>query len=264
MLDKMRIVSFASGSSGNCSLLSCGEDHILIDAGISMKRIREALELNGLRFADLTGIVISHEHSDHISGLPMIVKHHRIPVYAPRLVAEHLRRAIAGLEDCLHIIPVGESFMLGGVRVRAFHTPHDTDESVGYRFEKDFVFAFATDMGHVTEEIEQGLTGADAVMIEANHDPDMLLRGPYPPYLKRRILSPRGHLSNGDCACLAKRLAQSGTRYIVLAHLSRENNDPKTAFNTVQAEIADSAALYTAPAAACFTLELERKEACSL
>lgn len=264
MSDKMRLVTFASGSGGNCALLSSGGGHILIDAGISMKRIKDALALQSLSFSDLSGIVISHEHSDHISGLPMLVKHHKIPIYAPRVVAEHLRHTIAGAGACLNVIPVGKRFSLGGMDISAFHTPHDTQESVGYRFEGSFVFALATDMGHVTEEVERGLMGADAVLIEANHDPDMLLNGPYPYQLKRRILSDRGHLSNGDCALLAKRLAESGTRYIVLGHLSRENNSPAVAFNTVRPFIENSgAALYTAPTAQSFSLELERKALCS-
>ncbi len=261
---KMRIVTFASGSTGNCTLVSCGGSNIIIDAGISMKRVRENLRQSGLRPEDVNGILITHEHSDHISGLAMLIKHYRMPVYAPRTVADRLRYAVPGAADSLHVIPVGEEFCLGDAKVRAFYTPHDTDESVGYRIEAESIFALATDTGHVTAEILEGLDGADAVLIEANHDLEMLSGGNYPYYLKRRIMSPRGHLSNDDCAELARRLAERGTRYIVLGHLSRENNTPDVAYRTVSSALREyDVQLYTAPAADRMTLEVERREICS-
>ena len=129
---------------------------------------------------------------------------------------------------------MGEPFGLGSFMVKAFHTPHDTDESVGYRVEGGGSFAMATDMGCVTDEVLGALTGADTVLIEANHDVDMLSYGAYPIYLKRRILSNRGHLSNENCARLALYLSQHGTRQIVLGHLSRENNFESLALETVR------------------------------
>ena len=261
----MRLTTFASGSSGNCALVSGESGHILLDAGISMKRIRENLSLSGLAPADLAGILITHEHADHISGLAMLTKHHEIPIYAPRTVANHLRWAVPGAEACLHEIPVGEPFSLAGFTVTAFPTPHDTEQSVGYRLEEACVFALATDMGHVSEQVMDGLRGADAVLIEANHDREMLAGGPYPYSLKKRILSPRGHLANDDCAQLARCLAENGTRYIVLGHLSRENNTPGAAYRTVHAALADKEVfLCTAPCAERLTLELERSPSCSL
>ena len=140
--------------------------------------------------------------------------------------------------------------------MRCFPTSHDVSESVGWRVAGSSVFALATDTGCVTPELVSALAGAETVLIEANHDPDMLRAGPYPWYLKRRILSERGHLSNDDCAALACRLAESGTRQIVLGHLSRENNSPALAFRTVSAALAGKgAALYVAPAEDRFTLE---------
>lgn len=253
----MRIVTFASGSSGNCTLVSSGDCCILIDAGISMRRIKSALSLSGKRPEDLSAVFITHEHADHITGLATMVKYHRIPVYAPRTVASYLRRTVAGVDESLRVLPEGGCVCLDGMEVRAFPTPHDTEESVGYRVRGDRVFALATDMGCVTAEVEEGLLGADAVLIEANHDPELLREGPYPYYLKRRILSNRGHLSNGDCAALAARLAASGTGSIILGHLSRENNTPALAFRTVSAALEGSgAALYVAPAGEPFTLEI--------
>ena len=158
--------------------------------------------------SDITGVLITHEHPDHISGLKMLLKYHQVPVYAPHTVANHMRGMLPDVDGSLNIIEVGTVFELGSLRVRAFHTPHDTDESVGYRFSGTSSFAIATDMGHVTDEVLDGLTGAETVLIESNHDIDMLSYGPYPVYLKRRILSDRGHLSNKDCAVLARHLAE--------------------------------------------------------
>ena len=147
----MKLSIFASGSSGNCLLLSSGDCHILIDAGISMRRIQAGLREAALDFHDVSGVLITHEHSDHISGLKMLCKHHGLPVYAPHTIVNRLRGMLPELESCLRIIRVGEAFPLAGFKVTAFHTPHDTDESVGYRVEGGGCFAMATDMGHVTD-----------------------------------------------------------------------------------------------------------------
>ena len=244
----MRLTVFASGSSGNCLLLSSGASHILIDAGISMRRISAGLTQAGVSWRDIGGVLITHEHSDHIYGLKTMLRQRAVPIYAPRTVANRLRGMIPGIDDCLQTVPVGEDLFAAGFRIRAFHTPHDTDESVGYRVERGDVFALATDMGKVTDEVLNGLIGADTVLIEANHDPDMLRFGSYPAYLKLRILSEHGHLSNPDCAELARRLCESGTRRIVLGHISRENNRPELALQTVRAALAAySPELYCAP-----------------
>lgn len=234
----MRVTVFASGSSGNCLLLSDGDTHILIDAGISARRITANLARAHLSWRDLDGVLITHEHSDHISGLKTLIRREAVPVFAPRTVANRLCGMLPGIEECLRVIPVGESFPLGGVRVRAFHTPHDTDESVGYRVEGAGVFALATDMGEATQEVYEGLRGADTVLLESNHDLERLRLGPYPAFLKLRILSPRGHLSNADSAALARRLADAGTRRLILGHLSRENNRPALALEAVRGALA--------------------------
>ena len=235
----LELCTLASGSSGNCLCLSSGSSHILIDAGISMRRISQALRGAGLELKGISGVLITHEHSDHISGLKMLVKHFDIPVYAPHTIANRLRGMLPDIEPCLRIISVGEPFGLGGFLVRAFHT-HDTDESVGYRVEGGGCFAIATDMGHVTDEVLEALTGADTVLIEANHDVELLSDGSYPIYLKRRILSNRGHLSNESCAKLALYLCRHGTRQIVLGHLSRENNRPELALNAVRTALREA------------------------
>ena len=213
---------------------------------------------------DIGGVLITHEHSDHISGLDMLLKYYDFPVCAPRTVANRLRGMLPRVEGRLRTVPVGEAFPLGALRVTAFHTPHDTDESVGYRVEgEEGTFALATDMGRVTEEVEAGLMGADTVLIEANHDEDMLRYGPYPVYLKRRILSERGHLSNACCAELARYLAGSGTRRIILGHLSRENNRPEKALETVGAALGESGVEFCcAPVLGCLELPVGKAGLC--
>lgn len=233
----MRICVFASGSGGNCMLLSEAGAKVLIDAGISMRRTESALRQAGLTLRDIDGVLVTHEHSDHISGLKMLVAHYGMPVYAPRTVAARLRGMLPEIEGALRIIEAGRDFYIGPLKIRAFHTPHDTDESVGYRIEGSGIFAIATDMGHVTDEIVENLLGADTALIEANHDVEMLSYGPYPVYLKRRILSDRGHLSNDDCAALARRLAEGGARRVILGHLSRENNTPEKALSAVRSAL---------------------------
>lgn len=261
----MRVVVFASGSSGNCMLLSNGDTHILIDAGISMRRIESSLRQADLTVRDIGGVLITHEHSDHISGLKMLLKHYEVPVYAPRTIAARLRGMLPEIEDMLNVIPVNTPFRLEGLSVRAFHTPHDTDESVGYRIEGRGSFAIATDMGHVTDEVRAGLCGADTVLIESNHDLEMLSYGAYPVYLKRRILSDRGHLSNPDCAALAAYLADNGTSKIILGHLSRENNRPGIAMaESGRALLDKKTELYCAPVFGYLSLDVEDRETCLL
>ena len=253
----MRVHVFASGSSGNCLLLEDRDTKILIDAGISMRRVAAALSGLGCTMEDICGVLITHEHSDHISGLESLVKGRDLPVCAPRTVAARLLGALPALQERLRVIPVGESFALGQLRVTAFHTAHDTDESVGYRVEGQGVYAHATDTGCVTEEMRAAMRGADTVLLESNHDEQMLRYGPYPFYLKKRILSTRGHLSNADCAAFARELAESGTRQIVLAHLSRENNRPEKAMETAwKALNGTGTALFCAPVLGCLSLEV--------
>lgn len=256
----MRVCVFASGSSGNCLLLQDSGTKILIDAGISMRRIEEALNTCGASMKDIAGVLITHEHSDHVSGLKTLLKHFDTPVYAPHTVANHLRGMLPEIEDHINIINVGEHFSIGSLNVIAFHTPHDAPGSVGYRVEGNGCFALATDMGHVTDEVFNALKGADTVLIESNHDEKMLVNGRYPLYLKRRILSDFGHLSNRCCAELARELAKSGTRRIILGHLSRENNTPQIAQGAVLAALEGlDTQLCCAPELGLLELRVERE-----
>lgn len=245
----MRIVTFASGSTGNCCLVSDGGVNVLIDAGISARRIVQGLGVLGLAPQDVCGVLITHEHSDHISGLPVLVKRTGMRIFAPSELGEVLKRVKPELSESIDYIPPDGGLCVGDVRITAFPTPHDASASFGYRIEGSEVFAFATDTGHISDELLDGLQGADTVVIEANHDKVMLKNGPYPPFLKQRVLSKHGHLSNDDCAKLACLLADSGTRQIILGHLSQQNNTPEAAETAVSEALSGrNVKIYTAPA----------------
>lgn len=230
----MKICTLASSSSGNCTLVSEGSTHILIDAGISLRRMTASLKHFDISPEELTGVLITHEHSDHISGVKMLVKYHRTPVFAPLGVAESLCGIVPEARNSITYFHAGTEFVLGEIAVRSFLTPHDTPESVGYRFDTSrSSLVFVTDIGCVTQAILDAALGTDMAVIEANHDIRMLKTGGYPAHLKRRILSERGHLSNDDCGQLATKLIESGTKRLVLAHLSKENNTPRLAWDTV-------------------------------
>ncbi|MCF0120322.1 MAG: MBL fold metallo-hydrolase [Oscillospiraceae bacterium] len=242
----MLIQTFASSSSGNCTLVSGGGTNILIDAGISMRRIKTALGALGLTPCDLSAILITHEHSDHIGGLKMMTKYFHIPVFAPRRTGGDIAALLPETEAVMTVFDAGDSFDLGSLTVRSFRTMHDTPDSVGYRLDCGGAsFVYATDLGCVTNDVLAAARGVDAAVIEANHDVDMLKYGPYPYELKRRILSNHGHLSNEASADFARELLRSGTKSFVLAHLSRENNTPLLAYRTVNSALAALGGEYT-------------------
>lgn len=222
--------SLFSGSSGNCTYLASPAGGILVDAGVSAKRIREALTMRGVDSATIKAVFITHEHTDHVSGLKVFLKQFPVPVYATRgtldaLIAKDLLPSGAQV-----YIMDGEA-RAAGMTVTAFATPHDSVESCGYRitFPDERTAAIATDMGCLTDTVTAAIHGCDLVHIESNHDVRMLECGPYPYMLKRRVLGRGGHLSNDACASLLPSLLQSGTTRFVLAHLSKENNLPELA-----------------------------------
>lgn len=234
----LELCTLASGSSGNCLLVSDGHTHILVDAGISARRITRSLRELGLDPKELSGILITHEHSDHISGLATLTKQLSLPVYTSRGTGLQLCYRIAFLEDVLHTFRPGESFEVGGLGVESFPTPHDTVESVGYAVTGcGRKAAVVTDLGYVTQEVWDGVQGADLLVAEANHEVEWVQSGPYPYFLKQRILGERGHLSNDAGAALACSAVAGGARTVVLAHLSAENNTPARAYDTVCAAL---------------------------
>ena len=223
----------ASGSEGNCLLVSGGGIHLLVDAGISTKRIVTGLEQLGLSPRDVTGVLLTHEHSDHTAGLATLTKQYQLPLYASGGTANALCARIPGAADVVKVIPRQGTLSFGEMVVTVFPTSHDAAESVDYRFDCGGAAAgVLTDTGFVTMEAREALSGVGLLVLESNHDEEWLLSGPYPPYLKDRILGPKGHLSNDTAACFARMMAMRGTRRFVLAHLSKENNTPEKALQT--------------------------------
>ena len=233
--------TLASGSSGNAILVSSDETHLLIDAGISCRRITASLRTLGLTPNDLTAILITHTHSDHMSGLQTLLKKNPPPILLTGSAQTELIWKLPTAAEHTQSLPLCEPVELGNCLVTAFPTVHDSPGSCGYRLDTPSgSIGIITDTGYITDEAFSVLQGAELVVLESNHDPEALASGPYPYYLKRRIAGRYGHLSNHDAAAFAVQLAESGTAQIILAHLSHENNSPAIAHNTT--EIALSAA----------------------
>lgn len=244
----MRYVSFASGSSGNCGLLRGGGVSLLVDAGISLKRIRACLADEGLELGDLNGVLVTHEHSDHVAGLAMLSKYSELPVYMSGGTARAILRQIRCREESLHLVEAGVPFSLGELRVTAFETSHDAAEPLGFRVEGETgVLAIVTDLGYVSRGVREAVEGCAAAVVEANYDAEMLRYGPYPLNLKRRIQGNFGHLDNRDAAELCACLAEKGAKQLMLAHLSKENNLPGLAQETVNKSLKGEIRLLVAP-----------------
>ena len=227
--------TLASGSSGNALLLSYGDTHLLVDAGISCRRITASLRELGLTSMDLSAILVTHTHGDHISGLAVLLKHTACPIRALDRTCRELEYRLAGIGERLLPLASCVSEQVGGCAVTAFPTSHDAPGSCGYRFDtEDGGVGLLTDTGFVTDEAADILPGVDLAVLEANHDVECLRSGPYPYYLKQRILGAEGHLCNEDAARFAVTLAQAGTSELILAHLSKENNTPAMARNAVE------------------------------
>ncbi len=232
----MRVISLYSGSSGNCTLIEAGEHTVLLDAGGSAKALITALEGVGSNIMRVTDIFITHEHSDHTHALAALLKKHpcRVHITDPSADALNIPENTL-LSTCLVRHGAEFSYELGELHIDAFPVPHDSFACVGYKFTyQGKSVGIVTDIGYVTQTVYDCLCGCHAVMIEANHDREMVRRGSYPAMLKARILSGGGHLSNDDCAEISGAWARQGTKKLLLAHLSEENNTPDIALETVK------------------------------
>lgn len=235
------ITSLYSGSKGNSVLIESENAKILIDAGKSARALCKALAEIDKTIEEIDAIFITHEHTDHIAALEVLLKKHKIPVHIVGISANKLlMRSKEIFEDvlCLHT-PIF-TVNVGNMKITSFPTPHDSEYSVGYHIEiGETCIGYATDIGYITEEIKGALSGCESIVLECNHDEKMLMEGPYPYDLKLRIKSNRGHLSNRACAEFVSDLCFIGTKNILLAHLSEENNDPDLAFDEVWSAISD-------------------------
>lgn len=229
----MRVCNLASGSSGNCTYIETENTRILIDNGKPLSYIFDALNELKVDPATIDAILITHEHSDHIKGIEKFARTYNTHVYAHYEISEIIRNQI-------HIDPsqfnfFDSDFHIGDLHIQPFPLPHDSKYCVGYRVsERDAVVSICTDLGHFSDDTFEAVKSSALIYLEANYDPEMLMSYPnYPPFLKRRINGLRGHLSNINCAKAIERLVKSGTRLVVLSHISEHSNTVNLAVSTI-------------------------------
>ncbi len=229
----MRIHVLASSSSGNAIVVEIAEHVFLIDAGISCACLEQRLVCCGLRPSALSAVFITHEHQDHVKGLDAFIRRYRIPVFSRPATWEHFPRTDRLPSECVREIT--ESLHLEGIQIDSFSVSHDAADPVGYAFHgEDKTFVVATDFGVVTSTVENAIREADYLVLESNHDPEMLRTGRYPAFLKKRIAGEKGHLSNEDAGRLLAESCLGKPRQVFLAHLSQENNQITLAENCVR------------------------------
>lgn len=230
----MKFCSLFSGSSGNCIFIGTDEVKILIDAGVSGSKIAGALNEIGENPEDLSAIFVTHEHSDHVSGAGIISRRYNVPIYATDQTWQAMARGLGKiLPENRKTLEAGGHVTLGDMEINNFSIPHDAADPVAYSFTAgDKKVSVATDMGCVTQEVRDHIKGSDLILLESNHDVEMLRNGSYPYVLKKRILGDRGHLSNIVAADFLTDLALGGTSVFFLGHLSQENNTPECAYET--------------------------------
>ena len=251
--------SFASGSSGNCYFLGTSSWGILIDAGISARSIQRYLREMGLDYANIMGVLITHDHADHIRAVGTLGERVHLPIYSTRAIHDGIDRNYGvreKLRTSQRYFEKGVEWELNGMRINTFGISHDSTECVGYVI--DYLgqrVLIATDCGQTNLTMEADLSTANQVIIEANHDEQMLLNGPYPTYLKERILSPKGHQSNVTCGRLLAKNWNPDMRNVFLCHLSHENNDPNVAMDTIKDILLDEGIM---PSEDLFLTPLER------
>ena len=253
----LRVAVLASGSKGNAAYIELDGVRLLIDAGISARRITRSLADLGVDAASLDGVFVTHEHSDHIKGLPTLLKQYRLPLFAPPATLRAIGESLAVPEDTF--TPLAGDVMLGSVAVKSFSTLHDAASPVGYAVCGSEKCALATDLGFLTNDVMAAIEGSDVLILEANHDRELLQSGSYPWRLKQRILSNRGHLSNSAAAWALVRLKKR-PRAVFLAHMSQENNRPELVEETVRTILAqqnvhqENLLLTAQDVPTCFTL----------
>ncbi len=238
----IRFCTLFSGSSGNCTFLSNGQTAVLVDAGVSCSRICAALRQVGFPPGGLDGVLVTHEHTDHIRGVGVLSRKYGVPVYANGPTMEEILKVSGDLAPGgVRIIDAGQPFGIGGMEIFPFAIPHDAAAPLGYTIRcGGSYYSVATDMGHISKPVLHHLCRSEAVVIESNHDVEMLRQGPYPYPLKKRILSDDGHLSNDNAAHLAAQLAIWGTRRVVLGHLSEHNNTREKAYAAAKQKLEEA------------------------
>ena len=251
--------SLYSGSAGNCSVIRCGSRYLLVDMGKSCRTTLAGLKALDLALSDCDGILVTHEHSDHVKGLTVFLKKYAVPVYgAADTLDMLLQNGILPPDCCVNALGTGHTEDVGAFGVEMFPTSHDVP-CVGYRVQTPDGrrMAIATDLGTLTPAVHAALSGCDLVALESNYDLHMLRTGPYPYYLRARIESPRGHLSNDECSAKILELVQEGCKKFALCHLSQENNTPVQALMSVRNTLGAAGVI---PGADCVVQAQRRSE----
>lgn len=228
----MQIHVLASGSTGNATFIEMEDTKLLVDAGISTRRIKQSLDAIGTKVEDIDGVLITHEHRDHVNGLTTLLKKYKIPAYArPDTWQSMYCRGVLP-EECCKALP--DSLSIGRIKIEPFSISHDAADPVGFRlYAGSSKVSVATDLGFVTPTVKEALSLSDVMVLESNHDVEMLKNGSYPWHLKKRIMSNRGHLANTDAGWTLARVDRKAHTHVFLAHLSQENNRPELAEDTV-------------------------------
>lgn len=231
----LKYCSIGSGSSGNCHYIGSKDTNILIDAGLSGKRVTSSLNEIGVDPSKLDGILVTHEHTDHIKGIGILSRRYKLPIYINYKTWLATKSKIGKVdENLVNIFENDKSYSIKDLLIRPFSISHDASDPVGFSLigDRDEKISIATDIGHVSNNIRENILGSDIVVLESNYDKEMLLMGSYTYSLKKRVMSDIGHLSNEDAAKFVVDLINNGTENILLAHLSRENNFPQLAYET--------------------------------
>lgn len=237
-MNTLKFISLGSGSSGNCYVLWSPTTCITIDAGLGIRTLKRSLQTAGLDLSMIDATLVTHDHADHIKAVGYMAKDYHIPIYATELVHSGIN---ANYSICIKVAPESQKvivkdkpFEIGDLRITAFDVPHDSTDCCGYRIEGcGTSITIITDVGHASSTVAAHVRRANHLVIEANHDVEMLRNGPYPAYLKGRITSGRGHLSNMACGQVLADNATPALRHVWLCHLSEENNHPELARKTV-------------------------------
>ena len=235
----LRFISFGSGSSGNCYYLFTEKEGLIIDLGVGIRTLKKQFRDYGLSLSSIHHVLITHDHADHIKSVGSFSYEYQLPIYATAEVHDGIDRNYCVTRKIpstmkRFVVP-GQPLQLGCFRITPFFVPHDATENVGYQIEAEGItFCIMTDAGYVTDEMKSYISNADYLVIEANHDEEMLCQGPYSQHLKERILSKTGHLSNKDCGKALAENMKEGLKHVWLCHLSEENNHPELARKTVE------------------------------
>lgn len=230
----MKVKTIASGSKGNCSILISAKAKIIIDMGISYLNLKTRLEENSLSLNDFQAVLITHSHNDHIKGLESLIKHTNIKVYIPKKMYSELEEIVPE-ERCNFI---EDNFKIEDIDIELIHTSHDTICSVGYIISNNKKsLVYVTDTGYINRKFLEKMKEKDIYIIESNHDEVMLMDGPYPRFLKERVISDKGHLSNKTTAKYLEKIIGKNTKYILLAHLSEKNNTEQLALDAIKSRI---------------------------